>query len=63
MGKGVDPQQSHQNLNATIERAVAQDTDPLTLLETEDALASIPNGELMLGADLERSTPRRRHLN
>jgi len=59
MRKGVDP---HENLEATIERALAQETDPLTLLETEDALSAIPNSEL-LSAGLTRGATSRDHLN
>lgn len=33
----------HETANETIERAAAEDTDPLTLVETEDALSAIPD--------------------
>jgi hypothetical protein len=60
MRSGVDP---HENLKATIERAVAQETDPLTLLETEDALSAIPNSEFMLSAGLKCGAPSAGDLN
>lgn len=47
MYNGVKPPTSHEAADDTIRRAAAQGTDPLTLLETEDALSAIPNNELM----------------
>jgi hypothetical protein len=38
----------------TIKRAAAADTDPLTLLDTEDALSAIPDDELLRSVGVER---------
>jgi len=46
MYSGVKPRDSSEAIDETIKRAAAQGTDPLTLLETEDALSAIPNSEL-----------------
>jgi hypothetical protein len=47
--QNANPDKSHEASEETIERAAAEDTDPLTLLETEDALSAIPdaNAELI----------------
>lgn len=50
MNNGRNSNKSHEAVEDTIERAVARDTDPLTLLETEDALSSIANAELIRSA-------------
>lgn len=47
MDKTANADKSHEAAEDTIERAVAEDTDPLTLLETEDALSAIPDNELL----------------
>lgn len=51
MNGRTNPNRGHEAAEETIERAAAQDTDPLTLLETEDALSNIPNEELIRSAD------------
>jgi hypothetical protein len=46
MDKSAEHHSLHETAEDTIERAVAEDTDPLTLLETEDALSAIPDTDL-----------------
>lgn len=46
MHNGAKSRYSHETADDTIKRAAAQGTDPLTLLETEDALSAIPHNEL-----------------
>lgn len=43
MDKSANPDKLPETAEETIERAVAEDTNPLTLLETEDALTAIPD--------------------
>jgi hypothetical protein len=44
----------HEPIEETIKRAEAADTDPLTLLDTEDALSAIPNDELLRSVKVDR---------
>jgi hypothetical protein len=46
MHNGASPRYSHESADDTLKRAAAQGTDPLTLLEIEDALSAIPDGGL-----------------
>jgi hypothetical protein len=43
MNNKANPDKSHEDAENTIERAASEDTNPLTLLETEDALSAIPD--------------------
>ncbi len=47
-----NPNKGRETTEDTIERAAAQETDPLTLLETEDALSNIPDEELNSADDV-----------
>ncbi len=47
-----NPNRGRETNAATIERAAAQDTDPLMLLETEDALSNIPDEEMNSADDV-----------
>lgn len=55
MDRTVD--KTHETPDETIERAAAEDTDPLTLLETEDALSAIPDSELLRSEEDARAAP------
>lgn len=46
MHNGAKARYSHETADDTLKRAAAQGTDPLTLLEIEDALSAIPNSGL-----------------
>jgi hypothetical protein len=60
MDKTANPDKSHEAGEDAIERAEAEDTNPLTLLETEDALSAIPENELLRSEEdaLEVKRPR-----
>jgi hypothetical protein len=45
MNGNINADEAREAAEDTIERAAAEDTDPLTLLETEDALSKIPDSE------------------
>jgi hypothetical protein len=45
---------SREAAEETLKRAEAADTDPLTLLDTEDALSAIPDAELLRSVKVER---------
>jgi hypothetical protein len=47
MHNNVNPEKAREAAENTIERAEAEDTDPLTLLETEDALSNIPDSDVL----------------
>lgn len=60
MERRVNPNHEHEAAEESIERAAAEDTDVLMLLETEDALNAIPDAELSRSEDdaLEAVRPR-----
>jgi hypothetical protein len=60
MHNDANPDKEHEPSEETIERAAAEDMDPLTLLETEDALSAIPDSELLRSEEDALDARRRR---